>query len=640
MSERDRAGGGRADPDGAALLKVLTVIGNRPQFIKAAAVSPLLRPRHDEMLVHTGQHFDDRLSAMFFAELGPAGARARARHRARRRQLADRADADGARAGASPTRGRTRCSSTATRTRPWRARSPAPRRGSRSPTSRRDALVRSHDAGGAQPRAHRSRGVAAAVLQRRSRCATSRDEAVRAPCELVGDVMVDVALQVQPRARERVDLVAARGVSPGTYVLATAHRAGNVDDPRAARSAGRAAVRRRRSRWCCRCIRGRRAAGGVGLRAGWTRAAGCGSAEPLGYFETAALLCNARAVLTDSGGLQKEAYLAGVPCVTLRPSTEWIETVEAGWNTLVDLDADAARAALAAPAPASRPPLYGDGHAGERVVGALRLLAAMSNAVRATAVRTRRSGSASPGSATGARTWPATSPRSPGCELRWCCDARRGRARAGGVAVPRRAGHRASSTSCWPTRSSTRSCSPRRSRPTPSSRCGCWRPASTASSRSRWRSRSADAERAVDAAAAAGRMLMVGHLLEYHPGVRKLKELADTGELGEQIYYIYGNRLNLGKLRADENALWSLGAHDVSVVLHAGRRRSRSRSSPTASRTCAPASRTSCSASCASPPGWSPTCTCRGWIRTRSAASPSSARGGWRRSTTWRSSAS
>jgi predicted dehydrogenase len=76
-----------------------------------------------------------------------------------------------------------------------------------------------------------------------------------------------------------------------------------------------------------------------------------------------------------------------------------------------------------------------------------------------------------------------------------------------------------------------------------------------------------DAERAVAAADQADRILMVGHLLEYHPGVRMLKELKDSGELGE-IYYIYGNRLNLGKLRADENALWSLGAHDVSVVLH------------------------------------------------------------------------
>jgi predicted dehydrogenase len=78
----------------------------------------------------------------------------------------------------------------------------------------------------------------------------------------------------------------------------------------------------------------------------------------------------------------------------------------------------------------------------------------------------------------------------------------------------------------------------------------------------------ADAERVVAAAQRTDRRLMVGHLLEYHPGVRKLKELTDSGELGEQIYYIYGNRLNLGKLRADENALWSLGAHDVSVVLY------------------------------------------------------------------------
>jgi predicted dehydrogenase len=76
----------------------------------------------------------------------------------------------------------------------------------------------------------------------------------------------------------------------------------------------------------------------------------------------------------------------------------------------------------------------------------------------------------------------------------------------------------------------------------------------------------AEAERVVAAAEEAGRVLMVGHLLEYHPGVEKLKEIADAGELGD-IHYIYSNRLNLGKLRADENALWSLGAHDVSVVL-------------------------------------------------------------------------
>ncbi len=77
----------------------------------------------------------------------------------------------------------------------------------------------------------------------------------------------------------------------------------------------------------------------------------------------------------------------------------------------------------------------------------------------------------------------------------------------------------------------------------------------------------ADAQRAVDAAEKTGRILMVGHLLEYHPAVTRLKELLDADELGS-LYYVYGNRVNLGKLRAEENALWSLGAHDVSVVLH------------------------------------------------------------------------
>jgi len=92
---------------------------------------------------------------------------------------------------------------------------------------------------------------------------------------------------------------------------------------------------------------------------------------PLGYLDFTALLLHARAVLTDSGGVQKEAYLAGRPCITLRSATEWTETVDAGWNVLVDLDTERALTALARRPPAERPPLYGDGRAGERVVEAL-----------------------------------------------------------------------------------------------------------------------------------------------------------------------------------------------------------------------------------------------------------------------------
>jgi UDP-N-acetylglucosamine 2-epimerase (non-hydrolysing)/UDP-GlcNAc3NAcA epimerase len=100
-------------------------------------------------------------------------------------------------------------------------------------------------------------------------------------------------------------------------------------------------------------------------------AAGVTLTDPLGYLPFTSLLTNARAVLTDSGGVQKEAYLAGVPCVTLRDTTEWTETVDAGWNVLVGLDAERARAAVARTPPQERPPLYGDGRAGERVVQAL-----------------------------------------------------------------------------------------------------------------------------------------------------------------------------------------------------------------------------------------------------------------------------
>jgi UDP-N-acetylglucosamine 2-epimerase (non-hydrolysing)/UDP-GlcNAc3NAcA epimerase len=190
-----------------------------------------------------------------------------------------------------------------------------------------------------------------------------RREGVAGEVALVGDVMVDIAHLFQPRAREE-----APAFEP-PYVVATAHRAGNVDDPqRLAKLVDLLlAVEedvvlplhpRTRARLESAGLL-ERLAGGVELLA------------PQGYLDFTSLLVHARAVLTDSGGVQKEAYLAGVPCVTLRDTTEWTETVDAGWNVLVDLDRDAALAALQRTPPSARPELYGDGRAGERVVSSL-----------------------------------------------------------------------------------------------------------------------------------------------------------------------------------------------------------------------------------------------------------------------------
>ncbi len=156
-------------------------------------------------------------------------------------------------------------------------------------------------------------------------------------------------------------------------MLATAHRAGNVDDP--ARLAQLVELLLAVPSKVLLPLHPRTHARlrSAGLLERLQRSERLAVTPPLGYLELTALMCNARAVLTDSGGLQKEAYLAGVPCVTLRPSTEWVETVETGWNVLVDLDAGAALEALERERPEARPQLYGDGHASERVVAALTL---------------------------------------------------------------------------------------------------------------------------------------------------------------------------------------------------------------------------------------------------------------------------
>lgn len=352
-------------------MKVLTVIGNRPQFIKAAAVSPLLRATHEERLVHTGQHFDDELSAIFFSELGlPApdvaleiSGGSNTSQTARMLAALEPVMAD-ARPDVVLVYGDTNSTLAGALA--------AVQQG--IPVAHVEAGMRSYDRTMPEEvnRVITDHLSTLLLCSSEGAAANLAQEGVGATVEVVGDVMVDVAAAVQPRARERADLVRAHGVEPGGYLLATAHRAGNVDDP--ARLAalvelllgvGEPVVLPLHPR-----TRARLAAAGLldGLLA---EASPVRVTAPLGYVELTALLVGARAVLTDSGGLQKEAYLAGVPCVTMRPSTEWVETVQAGWNTLVDLDLGRARAALAAPVPTERATLYGDGRSGARVLDAL-----------------------------------------------------------------------------------------------------------------------------------------------------------------------------------------------------------------------------------------------------------------------------
>jgi UDP-N-acetylglucosamine 2-epimerase (non-hydrolysing)/UDP-GlcNAc3NAcA epimerase len=184
--------------------------------------------------------------------------------------------------------------------------------------------------------------------------------------------MADVTLAFAPVAEERSTALADHGVEPGSYLLVTAHRAGNVDDPGRLRKLVELLEALPLPTLFPLHPRTRARLDSAGLMERVARAPRVTLAPPLGYLDFLTLARNARAVLTDSGGVQKEAFLLGTPCVTLRDTTEWVETVESGWNVLVDLDAEAALRALERPLPAGeRPELYGGGRAGERIRDAL-----------------------------------------------------------------------------------------------------------------------------------------------------------------------------------------------------------------------------------------------------------------------------
>lgn len=356
-------------------MKVVTVVGARPQFVKAATVSRAFAARGaaaQEVIVHTGQHFDANMSEVFFAEM-----------QIPRPQY--QLELGGLGHGAMTGRMMERIEAILKDEKPdW----VLVYGDTNSTMAGALAAVKLH-----VPVAHVESGlrsfnrampeeinrvvadhVSSLLLAPTDAAVRNLDsEGIRGPKVVrTGDVMYDAALHYS-RQSSAGDVLGRFGLQPRGYALATIHRQENVDDPQRLETVIGALVECSRELPVLLPIhpRTRKALQARGLEAGGRLAL----VDPVGYLDMVQLEKGARLVLTDSGGVQKEAYFFGVPCVTLREETEWVELVECGANRLappasVGGIVDAARSALAS-RPSFGQGLYGDGHAAEAIVDAL-----------------------------------------------------------------------------------------------------------------------------------------------------------------------------------------------------------------------------------------------------------------------------
>lgn len=344
-------------------MKIATVVGARPQFIKAAVVSRALEGRCDESIIHTGQHYDPEMSERFFEELripapainlsigsGPHGAQTGRMLEGLERVLQELepdwtlvyGDTNSTLAGAlaSVKLG--------------------------IPVAHVEAGLRSYNRKMPEEINRALTDHASSLLfaptenaQRTLLKEGLPDDRIR----LVGDVMYDAALDAADRAGDeplrKYELIA------GEYIVATIHRAENTDDPDRLSAIFQGMARAELPVLCPLHPRTKSALGSF-------EAPNLRLINPVGYFEMASLVRHARLVVTDSGGLQKEAYFHRTPCLTLRSETEWVELVEMGWNRVHDpispeLAAEAIRDAINADLPKDAPNPYGDGQAGRKI---------------------------------------------------------------------------------------------------------------------------------------------------------------------------------------------------------------------------------------------------------------------------------
>jgi UDP-GlcNAc3NAcA epimerase len=345
-------------------MKIVSVVGARPEFIQAAPISRVVRECHQEILVHTGQHYDYLMSQTFFDELGiPApdynlevGSGSHGRQtaeilvRLEEVLLHEQPDWVVVRGDTNSTLAGSLAASKL-----------------HIPTAHVEAGERSFDRRMPEE-INRLVSDRVADLHLCASHAAVRylaAEGITTSAYWVGDVMLDALLQNRPIARRASNLVERLQLKPGAYALVTIHRVANTDDPARLKQIVQILNGAREAVIFPVHPRTRKALRQLDIHF----ASHVRPIDPVSYFDMMMLEENARLIATDSGGVQREAYFLGVPCLTLRDETEWTETVTAGWNRVVGTEPEQALDAWFnfAP-PAERPPIFGDGAAARRIV--------------------------------------------------------------------------------------------------------------------------------------------------------------------------------------------------------------------------------------------------------------------------------
>ncbi len=345
-------------------MKIVSIVGARPEFVQSSPVSRALRAHHQEILVHTGQHYDYKMSQTFFDELGiPApdynlevGSGSHGRQtgeilmRLEDVLLAEKPDLVIVRGDTNSTVAGALAASKL-----------------HIPGAHIEAGERSFDRSMPEEINRLVADTVADLHFCASRTAVEHlaAEGIHNSAYWTGDVMLDAMLNNLPIARGKSNILSTLGLKAGSYALATIHRAGTTDDPRRLREVIEAFNRVDETIVFPAHPRTRKALEALGV----TFKSHVRIIDPVGYFDMLVLEENARLIATDSGGVQREAYNLNIPCLTLRDETEWVETVGSGWNRLVGTSPDAILAAWHTFAPpADHPSIFGDGHAAEHIV--------------------------------------------------------------------------------------------------------------------------------------------------------------------------------------------------------------------------------------------------------------------------------